>query len=90
MHLKFSFGQRDRRSASSPAEFKERPRYISKPLKQKAQIRASLGPVGTRHHIIDLNVEAWLSVKGVRHKKKLLPRAKIDRSVTLYGDLWID
>ena len=84
MHLKSGFGQRDRSSTSSTAEFKKRPRYISKPLKQKAHIRAGLGPASTRHNIIDLNLETWLSVKGVRHKKVLLPNAKIGRLVTLY------
>ncbi len=52
-----------------------RPRYISKPLKQKVHIRAGVCPACTRHNIIDLYVETWLSVKGLRHKKALLPNA---------------
>jgi hypothetical protein len=75
MHYKSGFGQRYRGPASPTSEFKNRPRYISKPLKQKALIRAGLCPACTRHNIIDLHVETWLSVKGLRHKKALLPNA---------------
>jgi hypothetical protein len=72
MHYKSGFGQRCRSSTSPASEFKQRSRYIPKLLTQKAHIRSGLGPAGARHNIINLHVETWLCVNGLRHKMVLL------------------
>jgi hypothetical protein len=85
MHYKSGFGQRYRSSASPASEFKKRSRYIPKLLTQKAHIRSGLGPASARHNIINLHVETWLCVKGLRHKMVLLKSRS--RSSPIIADL---
>jgi hypothetical protein len=86
MHYKSGFGQRYRSSASPASEFKKRSRYIPKLLTQKAHIRSGLGPASARHNIINLHVETWLCIKGLRHKMVLLKSHRdLRRSLLIPG-----
>jgi hypothetical protein len=85
MYYKSGFCQRYRSSASPASEFKKRFRYMPKLLTQKAHIGSGLGPASARHDIINLHVETWLCVKGLRHKIVLLKSRS--RSSPIIADL---